>query len=66
MIDIFSGNYAAYDHRVEEKDDIDSLHQSIQLLPHEKLQIHMDCMNSIGEVITVDDVDDLGGAVSTH
>lgn len=65
MIDIFSGNYSAYDNQVEEKDDIDSLHESIQLMAHEKLQIHMDCMNAVGEVITVDDVDDLGGAVSS-
>ena len=63
LIDIFSGNYAAYDDQVEEKEDIDSLHASIQLLANEKLQIHMDCMNAVGEVITVDDVDDLGGAV---
>jgi hypothetical protein len=49
---------------MEEKDDIESLQSSVELLGHEKLQIHMDCMNSIGEVITVDDVDELGGAVS--
>jgi hypothetical protein len=24
----------------------------------------MDCMNSIGEVVTIDDVDDMGGSVS--
>eukprot|EP00981_Chlorochromonas_danica_P008896 scaffold2338_cov184-Ochromonas_danica.AAC.7 len=27
----------------------------------EYLQIHMDCMNALGEVITADDVEDLGG-----
>lgn len=32
------------------------------LLPHEQLVIHMDCMNALGEVITADDVEDLGGA----
>lgn len=30
----------------------------------EYLQIHMDCMNALGEVITADDVEDLGGVVS--
>ena len=34
------------------------------LQSHERLQIHMDCMNALGEVITADEVDELGGAVS--
>lgn len=33
---------------------------------HERLQIHMDCMNALGEVITADEVDELGGAVSLN
>ena len=36
----------------------------LKLLPHERLQVHMDCMNSIGQIISIEDVDDLGGAVS--
>ncbi len=38
-----------------------SLH-SLQLLSHEQLLIHMDCMNALGEVITADEVEELGGA----
>lgn len=36
---------------------------TVQLLPHEKLQIHMDCLNALGEIVNVDDVDDMGGVV---
>jgi hypothetical protein len=38
--------------------------QEINLFPHEKLQLHMDCLNALGEIVTVDDVDDMGGVVS--
>ena len=31
--------------------------------PHEKLQVHMDIMNAVGEIVTIEDVDDLGGSV---
>ena len=34
------------------------------LHPHEKLQLHMDCLNALGEIVTVEDVDDMGGVVS--
>ena len=34
------------------------------LQPNEKLQVHMDCINSIGEIVTIEDVDDMGGSVS--
>jgi hypothetical protein len=64
LINIFNGNYSSYDKDVESKADMESLKASVELLAHEKLQIHMDCMNAVGEIITVDDVDDLGGAVS--
>lgn len=30
----------------------------------EKLQLHIDCMNSLGEIVSLEDVNDLGGAVS--
>lgn len=30
----------------------------------ERLQVHMDCMNAAGEVVAIEDVDDMGGAVS--
>jgi hypothetical protein len=34
------------------------------LLSSERLQLHMDCMNALGQVISIEDVDDLGGSVS--
>lgn len=37
---------------------------TVQLQSHEKLQIHMDCLNALGEIVNVDDVDDMGGVVS--
>jgi hypothetical protein len=30
----------------------------------EHLQLHIDCMNALGEIISIEDVNDLGGAVS--
>ena len=36
---------------------------SLLLRPHEKLQVHMDIMNAVGEIVTIEDVDDLGGSV---
>ncbi len=30
----------------------------------ERLKLHMDCMNAYGQIITIDDVDDMGGSVS--
>jgi len=38
----------------------------VELLNHEKLQIHMDCLNALGEIINVDDVDDMGGICWTY
>jgi hypothetical protein len=29
----------------------------------EQLQVHMDCLNGIGETITIEDVDEMGGSV---
>lgn len=37
---------------------------NIPMSGKEFLQVHIDCMNSVGEIITIDDVDDLGGSVS--
>jgi len=37
---------------------------SLLLKPHEKLQVHMDIMNAVGEIVSIEDVDDLGGSVS--
>lgn len=34
------------------------------LAPSERLQVHMDCMNAAGDVVAIEDVDDMGGAVS--
>ncbi len=41
----------------------DAALESINLFPHEKLQLHMDCLNALGEIISVNDVDDMGGVV---
>ena len=37
---------------------------SLLLRSQEKLQVHMDIANAVGEVVTIEDVDDLGGSVS--
>lgn len=66
LVNVFSGNYSSYANQLDHLDDISNMQESIQLLPHEKLQLHMDCMNALGEVITVDDVDDMGGACWTY
>lgn len=36
----------------------------LDLLSTEQLQVHMDCMNAVGEIVTIEDVDDMGGSVS--
>lgn len=36
---------------------------SWSLRPHEQLQVHMDCLNAVGEIVTIEDVDDMGGSV---
>lgn len=35
-----------------------------KLVGDEKLQLHIDCMNALGEIVSLEDVNDLGGAVS--
>lgn len=35
-----------------------------ELLPGERLKLHMDCLNAHGQIVTIDDVDDMGGSVS--
>ena len=32
----------------------------------ERVQVHMDCMNGFGEVVTIEDVDDMGGSCWTY
>lgn len=34
----------------------------VVLLPGERLQVHMDCINGIGQIVTIEDVDDMGGS----
>ena len=31
--------------------------------PVEQLQVHMDCLDALGEIVSIEDVDDMGGAV---
>lgn len=33
------------------------------LRPSEQLQVHMDCLNAVGEIVSIEDVDDMGGSV---
>ena len=33
---------------------------------HEQLQVHMDCLNAVGEIVSIEDVDDMGGSVRRH
>jgi hypothetical protein len=35
---------------------------NVVLLPGERLQVHMDCINGIGQIVTIEDVDDMGGS----
>jgi hypothetical protein len=35
----------------------------VVLLGSERLQVHMDCMNALGQVVAIEDVDDMGGSV---
>jgi hypothetical protein len=39
--------------------------QELILRDSEQLQVHMDCVNAVGEVIAIEDVDDMGGSVRT-
>lgn len=40
------------------------LHDALySLRPNEQLQVHMDCMNAVGEIVSIEDVDDMGGSV---
>ena len=36
---------------------------TLRLRPEEQLQVHMDCLNAVGEIVTIEDVDDMGGSV---
>ena len=35
----------------------------IKLKPSERLQVHMDCLNAHGQLVGIEDVDDMGGQV---
>jgi hypothetical protein len=37
---------------------------SLHLVGSERLQVHMDCMNALGQIVRIEDVDDMGGLVS--
>lgn len=39
------------------------LGQVLLLQPLEQLQVHMDCVNALGDIVSIEDVDDMGGAV---
>jgi hypothetical protein len=35
---------------------------AVKLLPSEKLMVHIDCMNALGQTASIEDVDDMGGS----
>eukprot|EP01032_Pedospumella_encystans_P011063 gene11063-12896_t len=39
---------------------------ALRLRPEEQLQVHMDCLNAVGEIVTIEDVDDMGGSCWTY
>ncbi len=45
-------------------DGADNFLPGAVLAAGERLQVHMDCMNAVGAVVAVEDVDDMGGSVS--
>lgn len=58
-------------HDAEQKDSdlegpllLPDVHLHSSSVGEERLQVHMDCMNAAGEVVAIEDVDDMGGAVS--
>lgn len=40
--------------------------EAVGLVGQERLQVHMDCVNALGKVVTIDDVDDAGGCCWTY
>jgi hypothetical protein len=38
----------------------------VKLLPSERLQVHMDCLNAHGQLVGIEDVDDMGGQCWTY
>ena len=40
--------------------------EGVRLLPTEQLQVHMDCMNALGQLAAIEDVDDMGGGCWTY
>lgn len=36
----------------------------VTLTGQERLQVHLDLMNGVGDIVTIEDVDDMGGSVS--
>lgn len=39
---------------------------AVALVSGERLQVHMDCLNAFGQVVTIDDIDDMGGSCWTY
>ncbi len=44
--------------------NLNKCYSDIVLKDKENLSLHFDCMDAFGNIITVDDVDDLGGSVN--
>ena len=51
------------DIRVDD-DSLSGDFHKLYLRDSERLQVHMDCMNALGQIVKIEDVDDMGGLVS--
>ena len=38
----------------------------VVLSGNERLQVHLDFMNAVGDIVTIEDVDDMGGSVRNY
>jgi hypothetical protein len=61
---LLTGSSSTRDAFSSPEDDPLLLLPELTLLASERLQVHMDCMNATGEIVAIEDVDDMGGSVS--
>lgn len=47
---------------IDSSSDLDAINK-ITLKDSERLLVHMDCMNAFGQIVKIEDVDDMGGQV---
>ena len=49
--------------RLQLPEEFQALVGGVVLRAPERLQVHMDCVNALGEIVAIEDVDDMGGSV---